>query len=298
MRTDLVPPSNAQALADYLAYQAGRYDTTGAIIAVIGGTPTTRQDSLPREDLVRRVTDTFTANDIPVGYSVWASSTRHGAPWHSYADNRTGTVPDPTSTPVAAMAVVTGKVAFGSREALAAILMPNVEPTVLERRAITLLDEIGIAAVERLLGRDTTARAGLAVVRRAVERATNGDLPTSDGQVVPLAVALSDPRVAEVCMALSLGDHADAAEQVWLTLVRGVPVPYRAEPAVLLAVSAYLRGNGAMAHIALDNAEDAKPRHPFAQLLRRVLNAGLPPADFAAVIAEGAGRNPLLRAGQ
>src|SRR5918994_560365 len=48
-------------------------------------------------------------------------------------------------------------------------------------------------------------------------------------------------------------------------------------PAVLLAACALLRGDGALAGIALDRAEQAWPGHRLTRLLRAVWAAGIPP---------------------
>ena len=60
-------------------------------------------------------------------------------------------------------------------------------------------------------------------------------------------------------------------------LVRETPDPEAAEPAVLLAACALLRGDGALAGIALDRAEQAWPGHRLTRLLRAVWAAGIPP---------------------
>ena len=69
------------------------------------------------------------------------------------------------------------------------------------------------------------------------------------------------------CCATS-GPAAAAAEQLWAALVRELPDPEAAEPAALLAVSALLRGDGALANVALDRAEQAWPGHRLTRLLR------------------------------
>ena len=73
------------------------------------------------------------------------------------------------------------------------------------------------------------------------------------------------------------GIAADGAEHLWAALVRETPDPEAAEPAALLAACALLRGDGALAGIALDRAEQAWPGHRLSRLLRAVWAAGIPP---------------------
>jgi Domain of unknown function (DUF4192) len=76
-------------------------------------------------------------------------------------------------------------------------------------------------------------------------------------------------------------DRAAAVERLWLALTRSTPAPELASPATLAAFTAYLRGNGALAGIALERALEAWPGHDLATLLSMALETGLPPAALA-----------------
>ena len=124
------------------------------------------------------------------------------------------------------------------------------------------------------------------VVRTAFERQRRGEGPTTDEEAVLLANALKVPEVREVCLAMAVPAHtpeAREAERLWLTLVRELPAPERAEPAVLLGYTAFIRGDGAFAGMALDNALEACPDHLLAGLLRKVLDHGFPPERLLAL---------------
>ena len=84
------------------------------------------------------------------------------------------------------------------------------------------------------------------------------------------------------------GAGAAAAERLWLALVRATPAPERAEPAALLALTAYLRGDGALAGVALDAALNACPHHSLSGLLRAALDGGLPPELLRGVAEDAA----------
>ncbi len=96
---------------------------------------------------------------------------------------------------------------------------------------------------------------------------------------------LRDVRVRDRALGLALGPAAAAAEQLWTECTRRAPSPLDAAPATLLAVSAWLRGDGAMARIALDRALDSEPDHALAGLLALGLDAGLSPGDLRVMVA-------------
>jgi hypothetical protein len=80
-----------------------------------------------------------------------------------------------------------------------------------------------------------------------------------------------------------------------MALVRATPSPERAEPASLLAFCTYLRGDGVLAGIALEQAEQADPGHRLAELLRESLQSGLPPRQLLKACTNAADRaNDLL----
>jgi hypothetical protein len=89
---------------------------------------------------------------------------------------------------------------------------------------------------------------------------------------------------------LSLGRDAAAAEALWTECTRRAPSPLDAFPAALVAVCAWLRGDGAMANIALDRALDSEPGNPLGGLLRDALAACLAPRQLRALLVE-AGRS-------
>ncbi|WP_211269327.1 DUF4192 family protein [Saccharothrix syringae] len=74
-----------------------------------------------------------------------------------------------------------------------------------------------------------------------------------------LAVALSDYTVRDACISTTAGDHAQAAERLWIEPTRQCAAPQRMEPAVLPAIPAHPRRNGVLASPALDRAQTASP---------------------------------------
>ncbi|QIS13783.1 DUF4192 domain-containing protein [Nocardia arthritidis] len=96
-------------------------------------------------------------------------------------------------------------------------------------------------------------------------------------ELAELVAALRDHAVRDTMFALAIGDHADAAEQLWIALVQVTTGPDRAETAALLGYHAYTRGDGPLAGVALQAALEADPMHPMARLLETSLYMGLRP---------------------
>ncbi|SHV77152.1 Uncharacterised protein [Mycobacteroides abscessus subsp. abscessus] len=64
---------------------------------------------------------------------------------------------------------------------------------------------------------------------------------------------------------------------MWAALARTLPAPWRLEALVLLAFSAYARGDGPLAGVALQAALDVDSEHHMAGLLDAALQAGMRP---------------------
>ena len=75
---------------------------------------------------------------------------------------------------------------------------------------------------------------------------------------------------------LAVGDKAGSAESLWVQLSQTLPEPWRVEALVLLAFSAYARGDGPLAGISLDAALRCGP-HRMAGMLDQALQAGMRP---------------------
>src|SRR6202008_3614600 len=86
--------------------------------------------------------------------------------------------------------------------------------------------------------------------RRDVENAmaaagrVAGGQPLSDAEGAELGCALRDAQGRDARYALAVGDSAGQAESLGALLARTLPQPWRVEALVLLAFSAYARGEG------------------------------------------------------
>jgi hypothetical protein len=80
--------------------------------------------------------------------------------------------------------------------------------------------------------------------------------------------------------ALAVGRDAASAESLWVLLGRTLPEPWRAEALVLLAFSAYARGDGPLAGVSLEAALQCNPGHRMAGMLDKALQAAMRPEQI------------------
>ncbi|MCP2298043.1 protein of unknown function (DUF4192) [Nocardia amikacinitolerans] len=119
-------------------------------------------------------------------------------------------------------------------------------------------------------------------------RGGEGSEPVAAPEIAEVVAALRDRVVRDAMFALAASDHAAAAERLWLTLVRGLPSGRdRAEVAALLGYSAYFRGDGPFAGIALEAALEADPGNAMAILLETSLRAGMRPEQLRRLARSG-----------
>ncbi|WP_158840248.1 DUF4192 domain-containing protein [Saccharothrix deserti] len=284
LRIDLPPPGVPHRVADQLTAPLSRCRSANAVIVVIGGGSGDPPEDLPHDALVDEVDDALHAARVPLLLAVWTRATAKGESWFDYHDVGTsGTVPDPTSTTLAATTAAEGHITYASREAMAELLAAD-PPEALSRRA-TLLNRRAADTPHRLDG--TIPPRHQELIHAEVVRAATRKRPLTDEEVADLAHALSNPWVRDSSLGYCVGEHAQSAEALWTELTRACPAPERAEPATLLAFSAYIKGLGTLASLALDRAEQAHPGHRLSELLRAALDTGLSP-DHLRQLAERA----------
>jgi len=256
LRTDLPPPGRQEELVAALMAPVRQHDATAACLVVVGG-GSADPPGPPHRQVVGAVDRALAGAGVLLAHAVWVEATLAGAAWTCFDhDGCAGTVPDPASSELAAATAVSGAVTYASRDDLAAQLAPD-DGAALARRSARLELAAEAAELDRRMAGPAAARRDLLAVHDALAEAAVGRLVLGDEEVVRLAVALADHHVRDACLATAGDPRAAAAEQLWLALTRATPAPERAEPATLLAFAAYLRGDGALAGIALDHAEGA-----------------------------------------
>lgn len=294
LRVDLPPPPGRHRdLAEQLVVPLTQQSTKAVTLIVIGCVEDTCGP--PHIDVLDTFTEVFAEAGIPVNHRIWAAATAEGAYWRCYDEEGcSGVVPDPATTPLAAATVLAGAVTYQRREDIADTLAPE-DDEILVRRA-ELLQR---ASEDTEPSDEDLARSArlFAAVREAVQRAGEGELALTDHDVVTMVEALADNRVRDACLRFRNPERDDAAQRLWTALVRATPAPERAEPACLLALGAYLRGDGVLAGIALERAEAAHPGHVLAALLRSALLTGMPPEQLEELVtkASNGARTLLMR---
>ncbi|KUI40671.1 hypothetical protein AU198_13125 [Mycobacterium sp. GA-1199] len=202
-----------------------------------------------------------------------------GGRWHC-ADGcgASGTVDDPSASPLAMAAVLDGRRLYARRTELQDVIAVT-DPV----RAQALAGLIEDAQAGRS---EAEARSEIEAVIAAAARASAGeDLP--DETVTGIAAALTDLQVRDTLYALAVGECAADAESLWAELSRRLPEPWRAEALVLLAFSAYARGDGPLAGVSLEAALRCDATHRMARMLDTALQSGLRPEQIRELAATG-----------
>ncbi|MFM8599873.1 MAG: DUF4192 domain-containing protein [Mycobacterium sp.] len=234
-------------------------------------------------DDYRRLSDALAAELDSRGVELYASHVvdrvETGGSWHCVDGcGASGTVEDPSASPLAAAAVLDGRRLYARRSDLQAVVSVD-DPA----RSAALVDVI-VAQALRREGQWKTDPDGCG--RRDVEAAMiaatlvaeGGEL--SDAEIAAIACGLTDGAVRDTLYALAVGEQASCAEALWALLARTLPDPWRNESLVLLAFSAYARGDGPLAGLALEAALHSNPGHRMAGMLDTALQSGMRPEQI------------------
>ncbi|MGQ4597692.1 DUF4192 family protein [Nocardia sp. R6R-6] len=209
--------------------------------------------------------------------------------WNLAGPDRRGVLRDPAASMVALTHVLDGRQIRGSRSELTDLVAVDA-PTGAEvaahlENALVLARERYARAARR---GDTSeySRQALDYVLWQIANISSGAALTAP-ELAKLAAALRDRAVRDTMFALAVGDHAAAAEALWAALTRALSGPDRAEAAALLGYSAYVRGDGPLAGIALEAALEADPGHSMAVLLDTSLRLGMRPEQLRRLARSG-----------
>lgn len=283
-RVDLPPPADVAAVVGGCA---ARVASTGPaeVIAIVVEGPDDAEVP-PRQDVADAAHEAFAGHGIEVGTRLWVPRVAAGVAWRCYppCDCR-GTVGSTEDSPLAAAAAWLGQVTYDSRAELEASIAPGPRRPHL---AGLIRAEAEAAVLDRELGGPAAARRDLAAVAAARDEVAAGRALT-DTELARLAVALGDPAVRDVALGWALDPDetvAAAAEHLWTLLVRALPAPEVAEPAVLLACAELVRGGSALVGVALERARRADPGHRLTGLIEALLTGGMGPDAVRSVIRD------------
>jgi hypothetical protein len=209
-----------------------------------------------------------------------------GGRWHCVDGcGAGGAVEDPTASPLAAAAVLDGRRLYPRRSDLHAV----ITTTDAARSAALTRPIQACQAVREPRWQADPDGCGRRDVQRAIDlaaRVLDGAEPAED-ELAELACSLTDVAVRDTLYALAVGAEAAAAEALWALLARTLPDPWRVEALVLLAFSAYARGDGPLAGIALEAALRSDPEHRMAGMLDTALQSGMRPEQIRELTGTG-----------
>ena len=316
LRLDLPQARVVRRVCDDAVSVLAGSDPARAVVVVVGGgaaVPAARNG--PRRDVAVAARRALRWAGIDPMAVLWTSGTRAGDRWSCYplpgqACGCTGTVPDPGATPVAvAAAVQGGRAVLPDRAAVLAQLdgdgTDRARRSRLRARAgaggdggVTsgagAVSGAGAGADPDGGGRATRDPGGLLDV--ALAEAAEGRLVIDDRLALDFRAAFADPGFRDEALRRSLGPDAPHAEQLWAALTRALPGAGRADTAALLAVCALLRGDGALAGLAVERALADRPGHVVATVVDTSLRAAVTPGATPGPYAGPAGLRHLLDA--
>ncbi len=275
MRVDLSDGLAQQVF--HLAEVAAAAEPDAAIAVIIdadgAGCPVCNDDY---RELCDELTDALSQHAIALWATHVVDRVAAGGRWHCVDGcGAGGPIDDPSASPLAAAAVLDGRRLYARRADLQAVVAVE-EPDRGAELAVTLAACEVSRAVAYRADPDECRRRDVEDMMAAAARLAGGrEVPHAD--LAKLGCALTDVQVRDTLCALAVGDNAGEAESLWALLARTLPAPSRAEALVLLAFSAYARGDGPLAGVSLEAALRCSPGHRMAGMLDTALQSGLRP---------------------
>lgn len=271
-------------MLDVIGYLAG-YCASENIPAVIAVFVDDRLDPAVRnahrldvEAVVEELVTTLGTFGIELSAALAAAEIADSAAWWSVCGpQRHGRMSDPSTSPLTVARVLDGYSVRRSRGELAETIAPGAQHTLSAVAA-------EISHWGRSRGRTLTDE--LTTVLAYLARAPY-DTELDPVDIARIAVAIRVVQVRDALLALTLGDDAGFVEEFWAMISRVLPRRERAIATTLLAFSAYVRGDGPMARIAIDAALEADGKYSLARLLDRSLSAGAGPELVREVAESG-----------
>jgi Domain of unknown function (DUF4192) len=247
LRLDLLGVESDADVADQVAARLA-HDNASAVVLVIY---TDEAGARPREPLVRALIDAVERR----GMTVMEALLVRAGTWSSYTCAHPDCCP-PEGTPVpppvdllAAAAAYDGRVVLRDRDELVA----------------------SVAAPALLAARVAEQRLDAALVRWLAEIEEQGRAAARKTAVARLREAMTD-EVATWAL-----EDSETMLTFLLGLARQSVAPYDVPVCTLLALVAWVRGDGALANVALDRALAGDPAYNMAKLFRAGLDGQLPP---------------------
>ncbi len=229
--------------------------------------------------LCAALSEALSQHDIELWAAHVVDRVARGGHWHCVDGcGSSGLIDDPSASPLAAAAVLEGRRLYPRRADLQAVIAVDDAA-----RTAGLMDGVKRQALRRgAAHRADPTRCTRDDVETALAAASRvaSSQPLSDDELATLGCALTDAEVRDILYALAVGENAGEVESLWALLARTLPEPWRVEALVLLAFSAYARGDGPLAGVSLEAALRCSPDHRMAGMLDIALQTGLRPDDI------------------
>jgi hypothetical protein len=259
-RVDLPPTQSDVATVLRLLLEPVKRHAVDRVAFVLYG-----PDSPLTRSLGRRLVRQFTANGVDVVDVLRAEA----GEWSAWEGRRWGaSAPfDATAHRFRAEAVLQGIVVHESRDGLSASLEPLPAEVAAVADALTQCEPVPHQRyVEEAVWVLTTVLGQL----RAREPLTAADTARL------LCAVRIDPMDTTAWMSITRETALDHVA-LWTSVVRRAPGGYVATPAAVLALAAWLSGNGALAWCALDRCTAEEPEHDLGRLMTLMLTNAVNP---------------------
>lgn len=255
-RIDLPPPGEVERCLDSLLLPAVRHGVRGALLVLY--------DSGPRfgAKLARRLAERFAECDIDLLGCLRVHDGRWFDPLGFHGAPEDGVPFDVVDHPILARAVYDGHVVRRSRTELAATIAPV---------------PAAVAETEATLGQASALKDY--EVGRLVDDAVAGSVLSAD-QLAGLLLTLREPQGRDAAWGGMSRAEAKAHVRLWTDVVRRSPDTHVAHPAAVLALAAWLAGDGALAWCALDRCFATEPDHGLGKLVAQMLGGAIPPTAW------------------
>ncbi|QCB51818.1 DUF4192 domain-containing protein [Rhodococcus sp. PAMC28707] len=264
--------AGGQTSAADIAAAASRQHADSAIVIAVAEPSATVQAL----DGVDAISQHLTQVGIDVHAALHTFEVIAGALFSDLGTGHVGTIPDPTTSEVAAAQVLSGRVIESTRDALVHRFAEGTE----------IPESVGLQAAARL-GDDFLAATFEELAATVYAR----EIPSDDVSArvgITLSGSPLDVRAAYLRLAV-YGE--ESALDVMTHVARGLRGTARGQALTIAGYFAYLGGDGASAGIAFDAAQDAAEKAgetapSFTVLLDRALRAGFEPDGLRELIPD------------
>jgi hypothetical protein len=262
VRGDLVEPSQAEVLVEYLANVVDSHGFEAVLIAAYS----------TRESAAAQVVPGLAEALASSGVTVYEALRTDGSRWWSYTCDRgccppEGTPYDPATTAVAALAVSMGMGKLPSREALAQQFAPRFGEVRETANDVAWALACATAVDE---GSDLERMSTLIESSLGIDRIGGAALGMLLGGV-------QDLLARDVAWLLMTRDNADRHFELWRQVTTVADDELLPPAGALCAFAAWLAGRGALAAMAVERVAEVAPDYPFLELIAHAIQSGMNP---------------------